>query len=182
MSICQPGKLSCSKWVFSPLWILLFSLWFQASPVYGQDPSAPSLEAPLASALAVPEIEFDQRQFPLVREGYLSLKWQPVESATTYAVIDDEQREVYRGVWNSAFLSGLGDGEYAFHVEAYDAAGGRLAQTSVPAQVKVEHWPLAQAMTLFAIGLILFVLLLVVIAGGATLGKRSQVAHDERMR
>lgn len=66
-----------------------------------------------------------------------------------------------------AFVSGLPDGEYRFAVSVIDADGNIELRSSEPAILRVEHWSLIQALSLFAIGSIVFLTLVGVIVYGS---------------
>ncbi|WP_146597786.1 hypothetical protein [Novipirellula aureliae] len=121
-------------------------------------------------------LAFAATRFDDLREGYVELHWNPVESATEYVVIEDNGSQPYRGSFEQAFISGLSNGKHAFIVEAYDSAGNLLATSAKPAIVTVDHWPLSQAMIVFTIGLVIFVALISIIAHGALTADKKSAA------
>lgn len=142
---------------------LTFFLLFQAVSVGAQEPSAaPSTAISLA---------FKQTEFQPARAGYVSLQWNDVLSSSTsggtYVVRDQHDTIFYRGRLPMAFVSGLPDGEYRFDVSVMDADGNINLRSGEPAVLRVEHWSLIQALSLFAIGSIVFLTLIGVIVYGA---------------
>ena len=85
-------------------------------------------------------------------------------SITKYLM--DKQKSAYRGVMTEAFISGLSDGTYLFHVRAFDNAGSIIA-TAKPTTVLVHHWPVSYAIALFTIGFAVVMGVIVVIVRGA---------------
>jgi len=149
---------------------LAFFLIVQATPVSAQGPS----------------IEFETRDFPDAREGYVSLDWNEVAGSiaahVSYRVRDQNDRVVYRGGLPMAFVSGLPDGEYEFHVESVDANGDVLARSLVPAVVTVRHWSMWQAWLSFGVGMTVFIVLVVVIIHGSWNARRSAGVSSEADR
>ncbi|GAB5517288.1 hypothetical protein [Rhodopirellula baltica] len=167
-------------------WIFLI----QASPVAGQEPSD-GFES-ISSVAFQPEILKE----PIVsHEGYFQLTWELVgtpdfngafrvaelvdfngegsldgQRATGSSAEEAEkgaaERVVYEGSLPTAFVSGLSDGTYRYHVEALDANGRVIAVSEVPATVQVLHWPMWQATLLLAIGAIVFLAVIIVIVRG----------------
>ena len=140
-------------------------------PALGPVQTEPDTISELPSYLAFATTEFND-----VREGYVELHWNPVDSATEYVVIEDDGTKPYRGSFEQAFVSGLSNGTHTFIVEAYDKSGNLLATSAKPAIVTVDHWPLSQAMIAFSIGLIMFVALISIIAHGALTADKKPAA------
>ncbi|WP_442506395.1 hypothetical protein SH528x_005238 [Novipirellula sp. SH528] len=152
----------------------LFFLWLylaQVSPVSGQDPSIKPDAATSPQGFSADAFEqllaFEQTEFPVNKEGYLSLNWNKVPGASEYVLLDAEQRVQYRGAFPVAFVSGLSNGTYPFHVQAKDADGDVIATTQIPAVVVVRHWPLTYAVGLFSVGLAVFLVLVFLITWGS---------------
>jgi hypothetical protein len=141
---------------------------FQVSPVGAQGMS--------------PALAFEETDLELAREGHVSLTWNPIPDAVTYEVGDDSGRIQYRGVMPEAFISGLTDGQHRFTVRAYDATNRQLAISQIPAVVTVQHWPLAQALGLFAVGAIVFLAIVTVIVRGACFPADDRESATETMR
>jgi hypothetical protein len=120
-------------------------------------------------------LRFDQVEFDPVREGYLSLSWNSIPVAVQYQLRDDAGGLIYEGPLSEAFVSGLADGTYRFHVTALDATGHLLATSDVPATVHVEHWSLPFALSLFSTGLVVFLVLVGLLRRGSLLAAREQV-------
>lgn len=112
-------------------------------------------------------IAFTQTAFDQIREGYVTLEWNAVANAERYEVIDEQDTIVFSGVVTEAFLSGLSDGGYQYHVRAYDASGNVIASTKTPAQVQVDHWPMSMVALLFGVGFIVVLAVAVVLFQGA---------------
>lgn len=111
-------------------------------------------------------LAFSEAEFPVAREGYVQLKWNTVEPAVAYEVTEARDGRAYYGEFPQAFVSGLSDGTYLFTVTAFGTDGEPLAVSDKPAEVVVRHWPLSQAVALFAIGLCVFLTLIGVIIYG----------------
>lgn len=161
---------SCRQGIFVGLRIggigpvfLLCSLFHQALPVSAQNPS----------------VEFESTSFDDAREGYVSLAWNELASATSYIVSDSAGNVRYRGEFPQAFISGLADGPHTFNVVAKDALGNQLAASTEPAVVNVRHWPMWQAMTAFGFGLAVFLVLVGVIIQGSLANRRSTATTRE---
>ena len=101
-----------------------------------------------------------------VREGHVTLRWERREGVAGYEVLDQDGRMIYQGVASEAFLSGLPDGEHQFVVRGIDSEGRTIAQADAPIVVEVKHWPLAQALVLFVIGLVVVLSVMGVILRG----------------
>ncbi len=152
---------------------LTFFLLVQALPVDAKSPSIVAAD--------VGPIAFKQTKFEDVRAGYVSLEWNDVlekdslagrASEATYVVSDDDGTMYYHGHLPMAFVSGLPDGDYRFHIGVVGADGEVLATSDEPAVVQVEHWSLTQALSLFTIGLIVFLILIGLITHGAIRSRR----------
>ncbi|WP_146530254.1 hypothetical protein [Novipirellula artificiosorum] len=134
---------------------------------------APSL-AFAASSNPHPTLAFEETVFDDVREGYVSLAWNPVEGASEYIVTEHGGVTPYRGAFRKAFVSGLADGTYRYQVRAYDESGTLLLESTTDAVVQVNHWPLWQAIALFVMGLLLFLTLIsVIVLGASSSGRES---------
>ncbi|MEZ6133632.1 MAG: hypothetical protein R3C53_01860 [Pirellulaceae bacterium] len=157
MSFCHLGKSFCSTQFFA--FLLLCNI-FQAESVSGQDPDLlkPSLS---------PQIAFVESRFPPLREGYVSLEWNVVETAESYRLSTPDGQVYYQGSLPKAFVSGLSNGQYTFHIEALGPDENRIAISELPAIVNVEHWSMFQAMLLFSIGGAVLLALVVVLLVGA---------------
>lgn len=164
---------------------------FQARPVSAQGPSADnrssetpsqvsdSLDSDSQDARKPAPLEFHKARFNIAREGYVSLSWDSLDTAgldgaagqdggaIQYEVIDAAQRSHYRGAFPNAFISGLSDGQHSFQVIAYNEAQQVVARSNVPAELTVEHWSLRRALTLFFIGLAVFIAIIAVIVIGS---------------
>lgn len=112
-------------------------------------------------------LEFTKNQYSDVREGYVTLDWNKVDSASDYAVTDGRNVEMFRGALPQAFVSGLENGEHHFSVAAYDSQGELIAQSTSPATVTVQHWSLGIAVPLFLCGLVVVLALFGLIVRGA---------------
>ncbi|WP_236696022.1 hypothetical protein [Rhodopirellula islandica] len=109
--------------------------------------------------------ELDPSDGATVRSGSLDGQ----DSGTlepSVGMADSAQRVVYEGTLPIAFVSGLPDGMYRYHVEALDAEGELIARSEMPATVQVLHWPVWQAMVLLVIGALVFLAVVVVIVQG----------------
>ncbi len=111
-------------------------------------------------------LEFTVDHFADVREGHVTLDWNPIDAAEVYSVTDERSVEVFRGATPQAFVSGLPNGEHVFTVAAIDGQGQVLAQSPVPATVTVQHWPLSVALGLFACGFVVLVAVISVLVWG----------------
>ncbi|EMI17815.1 signal peptide protein [Rhodopirellula maiorica SM1] len=165
--------------------VFLWPLLVQVTPVFGQDPSIDSDPAMTSQDHRGDEIPgdtteqslaFEQTEFPVNQEGYVSLSWNEVPGASEYVLLDDSQRIQYRGAFPVAFVSGLSNGTYPFHVQAKNADGDVIATTQVPAVVEVQHWPMKYASGLFFVGLAVFLILVFLITWGSW---RAPPARDE---
>jgi hypothetical protein len=101
-------------------------------------------------------IRFEETDDAISQEGYVTLAWQPTAATIEYRLMGESSEPIYRGPLPQAFVSGLVDGDYEFHVHAYDSTGVLIASSQTPARVVVRHWPLALALSLFASGLVVF--------------------------
>ncbi|TWT61389.1 hypothetical protein [Rubinisphaera italica] len=179
MLFCRSGNADSSCGTVSFVSVLLLLFIFQASSGFGQNPSSENSEPPSTStpeaALAVsPPIEFAQKKFADVREGYIDLRWNAVEGAAEYQVVENDGLVVFRGAFPQAMISGLANGEYSYQVKALNAQGKLIAQSNEPALITVDHWPLWQALSLFSVGLIVFLAIIFVIIQGAMATRETQ--------
>lgn len=113
------------------------------------------------------DLAFEQATYQQVREGYFTLKWNPIAKAVRYEVVDRENVVAFNGTTNQAFLSGLEDGEYRYRVRAFDKSGALLAESSQPAEVLVDHWSMQLVSILFAVGLVVVLAVAIVLVIGA---------------
>lgn len=124
-----------------------------------------------------PALEFMSTRFDDLHEGYFSLEWNPVEGAARYEVRDATGDLAYSGALPQAFLSGLADGEYQYHVRAFSASGEVLAVSTEAARAKVQHWSMGLVWTLFFTGLaVVLAVAGVLIAGAVRFGRRGAAA------
>lgn len=126
---------------------------------------------PVADTASQDALAFTKVQFLLSHEGHLTLSWNPLvpldrDTELTYMVVDDDDQRYYQGVFPSAFISGLADGEYRFHLHAVDAEGVRIATSLQPAEIQIRHWPGSYAWALMAIGFTIVGVMVVVIVLG----------------
>lgn len=126
-----------------------------------------------SSAVAADTLQFNKTKLADAREGYFTLSWNAFPSAAEYQLTTADGHCVYRGPLPKAFVSGLADGTYEYHVSAVDAGGQVLATTATPAVVQVEHWPLRLALALLTCGGIVFLVVVGLIVKG-TQQARSQ--------
>ncbi|MFG0267894.1 MAG: hypothetical protein ACF8AM_22485 [Rhodopirellula sp. JB055] len=92
-----------------------------------------------------------------------------MESDSSESLSDNREsarRVVYEGTLPIAFVSGLPDGTYLYHVEALNSEGEVVARSETPATVQVQHWPVWQAMVLLAVGAVVFLAVVAVIVRG----------------
>lgn len=179
MLVCLDGNLTISVVVRASLqFAVILLIIVQARSVAGQDParqiqsSSQWISTTLDSAAAgqaasLSPLVFAETQIDDAREGHATLTWTTLAQASTYRVSDADGSVLYSGAFPQAFVSGLEDGKHLFSVVALDATGHLIAKSQVPAVVMVKHWPLAQALVLFAIGAIVFLALVIVLAYGA---------------
>jgi hypothetical protein len=142
----------------------------QAVAVFGHlQPGAAEdvADSPRVARSVIAEIGWTQSRFDSVREGYQSLKWSNVAGASEYQVLDADGSTYYQGNLNEAFISGLPDGEHAFHVYALSPDGALIGVSDTPAVMIVNHWPLSQAVALFSVGLIVVIAMMLAIVIGA---------------
>lgn len=109
-----------------------------------------------------------------VREGYFTLSVETArDDSTASLVVERSNTENFSSVTHqypflgsstSMTLSGFADGEYWFRVSASESAG---TPSSPAIRVQVQHYPLWQALSLFAIGAALFLVVLVYILRAA---------------
>lgn len=151
----------------SGIGLALVLLFLQAPSVIAQDPSVRSGSSAAERPPGLSELSFDESRHTGLREGHVSLSWNEIEGAEEYRLTDDTGAVLYRGAFERAFVSGLPDGTHTFTVQALGADGEVLASSQQPAVLEVNHWPLAQAWALFAVGLIVVVSLISVIISGA---------------
>lgn len=175
MHFCLPGNLNVSVGVWASLQLAVIMLIFvQARPVAGQDPPPPngavaaSTGAQFNPSVSQSRLAFDETLIEDAREGHATLRWNELPGAGSYRVSDSTGRVLYDGDFPQAFVSGLENGQHQFSVTAFDTAGQVLATSLEPTVVMVEHWPLAQALALCAVGGLVFVALVGVLVIGAS--------------
>ncbi|WP_018175089.1 MULTISPECIES: hypothetical protein [unclassified Thioalkalivibrio] len=98
------------------------------------------------------------------RDGGLTLEWNaegPVELEQASGPDFDDARVIYRGGDTSSVISGLPDGEYRFRLRA-DGADDWADE----ARIDVAHHSLARAFGFFALGGVVFLVLIVAILRG----------------
>lgn len=113
------------------------------------------------------DVVFEQTKIENVREGYQAVRWELLERATRYEVVDADGRTFYSGDQNEAFISGLPDGEHTFVVRAFGDDGELIGSSGMPVVIVVEHWPIGQAWALLALGAVVFVVMIGSIIVGA---------------
>ncbi|MCC9601211.1 hypothetical protein LOC67_11700 [Stieleria sp. JC731] len=144
--------------------VLLSMLTFAAQSLAG-DSTTNSNSKPGAQAQSNP-LKFTSSPELTTREGYVTLTWSAVPDATRYEVFDDDGLVMYSGVFPQAFISGLPDGVYRYHVRAFSADGTELARSVDATDVTVSHWPYYMVWLLFAVGFIVTVAVVTVIVVG----------------
>ena len=107
----------------------------------------------------------------------MTLVWTADPQAAGYRVTDQSDRVVYQGRMRQAFLSGLPDGVHRFHVVAVGPRGEVLREGPQPIVVRVKHWSLALTWTLFGIGAVVMLALVVVLVIGS---RRARGSRTER--
>lgn len=106
----------------------------------------------------------------------MTLQWNAVREASAYELVrSDLEAPIYSGPFTQAFVSGMPDGQYSFDVRALAPSGETLAESTRPARVRVDHWPLGLVAALFGVGLIAAVSVIVVIIRGAWTGRNSKM-------
>jgi hypothetical protein len=128
------------------------------------------LVASTRSYAQVIELETDQA---ISKAGYYQLSWNLPDAPTdTVFIVDERSSEmasgtpVYSGKDRAMVISGKPDGTYIYQVRSED---NRFNSNAV--EVVVAHHSLATAFRFFAIGAIVFVVLLIVILRGNKLVK-----------
>lgn len=124
-------------------------------------------------AVGVDKLQFSETELGDAREGYFTLSWNACPSAAEYQLTAADGHTVYRGPLAKAFVSGLADGTYEYHVEALDIRGQVIATSAIPAVIEVKHWSLRLALGLLTCGLVVFLVVVGLIVKGA-LQTRSQ--------
>lgn len=109
-----------------------------------------------------------------VREGYFTLSVETAEGESTESLIVERSTSEnfnsvthqypFLGSTTSMTLSGFADGDYWFRVSTGEQSG---KQSSPAIRVQVQHYPLWQALSLFAVGAALFLVVLVYILRAA---------------
>jgi hypothetical protein len=112
---------------------------------------------------------------PISTEGYFVISWQ-LSDSTQNPTLQQSTSLTFTAPHNrqltpqgSLTITGLPDGEYYFRLVDGEA------QLSDPLQVTVEHHTLERAGLFFALGLVLFIILVATILRGAMQGDES---HD----
>ncbi|QDV68226.1 hypothetical protein Poly24_19350 [Rosistilla carotiformis] len=118
------------------------------------------------AAAAEDPLRFSETEFTEIQEGYLTLRWNEIADAAEYQVVDDAEVSRYKGLFPEAFVSGLANGDYRFHVRAFDRDGNLLAQSTIPAEVHVQHWSLSFSLMLMGCGFIVFLVIIGLIVVG----------------
>lgn len=146
------------------IYLLLVAI-FQAASVDGRSLSVVSPE----NSSLQQSLEFTSPNPITSDAGYGTLTWNALSDANTYVIrrADDERQIYYEGALSRAFVSGLPDGEYRFHVEAWDATSTLIARSSQPAVVQVQHFSMLTTWILFSIGLVVVVSVLWIIVRGS---------------
>jgi len=99
-------------------------------------------------------------------DGGFTLSWEadtPVQLEQATGPAHADPRIIYEGGDTSTVISGLPDGEYRFRLRAADADAW-----ADEARVRVEHHSLARAFGFFAVGGLVFLVLIVAILRGRT--------------
>jgi len=125
-------------------------------------PPRVALEAELAAPLSEP-----------LKAGHLTFYWMPAAEASGYRLVSGDGTIHYEGRLPRAFVSGLPDGDYRFRVIALDREASPLDAQSDWFSVSVRHWDLTFAWSVFAIGAVVFVSVLVVLGWGIGLSRQS---------
>lgn len=133
------------------------------------------LTVPTFAAAAQDPLKFSDLPQTPFQEGYLTLNWNEIPEAAEYELFNSEGLVLYRGLFPEAFVSGLRDGSYQFHVRALDRDGNLLAQTESAATVNVKHWSLPFALSLLACGAVVFVVLIALIVVGTSANATERV-------
>lgn len=128
-----------------------------------QDPIAPLTF--LDNNSSAPSAAKDQSQ--ILREGHITLRWQPDPRADGYRVIDHSGAVIYEGRMARGFVSGLPDGEYEFTAVSVGQDLETIEKSQEPLRVVVQHHSLETAGLIFSVGaLVVLILFGVLVAGG----------------
>lgn len=100
------------------------------------------------------------------KEGYHSLQWEyKIEGASSYELQRaqnprfEDAVTIYNGSDKGSFISGLKDGKYYYRVRDSSISGN----WSEPLLVEVDHFDIGFAISLFAVGLFVFLATLAVL-------------------
>lgn len=164
VSFLQPqtdcGGLISRKWFAAFICAFGSALMLFAGLATGK-PDSPLLELNIDNTVAT--------------SGFYRLQWQwqgvPPASFVQFelqeSAADDFQDSVafYRGPDLASVVSGKGDGQLFYRINALDA-DNRILATSNTVQVQVEHHPLSRALLFFGMGALVFFFTLIVILNG----------------
>lgn len=117
-------------------------------------------------AVAVPQLSTDT---PQATAGYYRLSW----TADAAEVVIEQRtpatgvaRTLYTGPDRATLISGQADGTRVYRAGAL-GADGTVTAWSEPVTVRVTHHPLGRALAFFALGALVFLATLLLIARGA---------------
>ena len=122
------------------------------------------LVVPIASPAAGPMFESPPERDSA---GFFRLKWSGAERYELEQATGpdhDNARIIYRGGDSSTTVSGLSDGSYRFRIREQGAQDWHDETVVV-----VEHHPLSRAFLFFALGAVVFLVLILAIARGRKL-------------
>lgn len=137
---------------------------------------APNASPPATALQPNQRIEFVKPPSKAIHEGYVTLRWTPVDQAERYELLSGSQR-FYHGRLPQGFVSGLDDGPHEFYVVAWNGADEVVGQSD-PVVVLVQHWPLSMALGLLAVGAIVMIALVAVITVGTLRTRSPKVAVE----
>ncbi|WP_113906300.1 hypothetical protein [Aliidiomarina celeris] len=157
----------------------LFCLyWTIGIPSFAHQSEAPAL------TLTGPSGAVSEGYFRLHAEGDDTLHNAPAETQLLFEQSDSEdfasviRRYPAMGEFNQVALSGFSDGRYYFRAAVFQATNAERVAVSNVVTVHVQHHSLNRALTLFAIGAGIFILLVLTILRYHLQTKREGTEHD----
>jgi len=134
----------------------------------------------LASTPEAPQFEMPAQVNS--NSGYIRLEWSPSSKDDVVYELEEAPssefstpQRIYEGPDLASFISGLPNGEYYYRVRAVNKSEKTSSAWSDPVHLTVKHHPVSLALTLAALGALVFLLTALVVIKGVRTQKTAKL-------
>ncbi len=134
----------------------------------------------LAATIETPKFEVPSQVNS--NSGYIRLEWSSPSGGNVIYELEEapsaefsNPQRIYEGPDLASFISGLPNGTYHYRVRAVNQSEETTSAWSEPVQLTVEHHPVSLALTLAALGALVFLLTAFVVIKGVRTQKTAKL-------